>query len=154
MPCLLPLNPFKLPVHLEPLYPVHFLPAADIIDRLHTGEIETLDFLGCNEKWSGDIITNPPYKYAIDFIKRSLELINDGNKVAMFLKLQFLEGKKRKELFAKTPPKFLLVSSSRILCAKNAEFEYMRRSGGSAVAYGWYIWEKGFKGVPQIKWIN
>jgi len=40
------------------------------------------------------------------------------------------------------------------LCAKNAEFEAMRKGGGSAVAYAWFVWEKGFKGDPSIKWIN
>ena len=26
--------------------------------------------------------------------------------------------------------------------------------GGSAVAYAWYVWEKGYKGETIIKWIN
>ena len=34
----------------------------------------------------GDIITNPPYKYALEFIEKALELIPEGNKVAMFFK--------------------------------------------------------------------
>jgi len=25
---------------------------------------------------------------------------------------------------------------------------------GSATAYGWYIWEKGYKGDTIIKWFN
>lgn len=91
---------------------------------------------------------------ALPFISHALELIPTGNKVAMFLKLQFLEGKSRKEFFKTNPPKYLFVSSSRILCAKNADFAGMKAGGGSAVAYGWYVWEKGFTGDPIIKWIN
>ena len=72
----------------------------------------------------------------------------------MFLKLQFLEGKERKRLFQQYPPKVVYVSSSRILCAKNGEFEKMREGGGSAVAYAWYVWEKGYKGDTIVKWIN
>lgn len=72
----------------------------------------------------------------------------------MFLKLQFMEGKERKHLFTNFPPKTIYVSSSRILCAKNAEFERMRAGGGSAVAYAWYVWVKGYKGPTTIKWIN
>lgn len=72
----------------------------------------------------------------------------------MFLKVQFLEGKERKRLFADFPPKVIYVSSSRIMCAKNGEFEKMREGGGSAVAYAWYVWEKGYKGNTIIKWIN
>lgn len=72
----------------------------------------------------------------------------------MFLKVQFLEGKARKELFKKYPPKCVYVSSSRILCAKNALFDEMRAGGGSAVAYAWYEFEKGYIGESKLKWIN
>jgi hypothetical protein len=72
----------------------------------------------------------------------------------MFLKLQFLEGKKRKSFFLDNSPKTIYVSSSRLLCAKNADFQRMRDGGGSAVAYAWYVWGKGYKGNTVIKWIN
>ena len=72
----------------------------------------------------------------------------------MFLKLQFLEGKARRKLFDLKQLKTLYVCSSRILCAKNGEFEQMRKSGGSAVAFGWYEFEKGYDKDPVIKWIN
>jgi hypothetical protein len=126
--------------------------SSDLINR---GYGEVYDFLGIeNQEWDGDIITNPPYKYAQEFIEKGLSIIPDGNKVAMFLKVQFLEGKARKILFTKYPPKVVYVSSSRLLCAKNAEFEKMVASGGSAVAYAWYIWQKGFKGDTILKWFN
>jgi hypothetical protein len=126
--------------------------SSDLINR---GYGEQIDFLNCDiYNFDGDIITNPPYKYAQEFIEKSLNIINDGNNVAMFLKVQFLEGKKRKKLFIKNPPKYVYVSSSRILCAKNAEFERMIDGGGSAVAYAWYIWEKGYKGDTILKWFN
>ena len=91
---------------------------------------------------------------ATEFVEHALEIVEDGCKVAMFLKLQFLEGKKRKTLFEKYPPKTVYVSSSRLLCAKNAEFEKMREGGGSAVAYAWCVWEKGYRGDTKIKWFN
>lgn len=126
--------------------------SSDLIDRCGN---EVLDFLSIdNTQWHGDIVTNPPYKYAKEFIEKSLQIIPEGNKVAMFLKIQFLEGKERKKLFQTFPPKIIYVSSSRILCAKNAEFEQMKQGGGSAVAYAWFVWEKGYKGDTTIKWIN
>lgn len=48
----------------------------------------------------------------------------------------------------------IYVSSSRLLCAKNGEFQKMREGGGSAVAYGWYIWKKGYQGETTVKWFN
>lgn len=127
--------------------------STDLIDR-GFGEAG-VDFLSPDIiEWDGDIITNPPYKYAQKFIEKALEIVPKGNKVAMFLKVQFLEGKSRKELFRRYPPRTVYVSSSRILCAKNGEFEMFKASGGSAVAYAWFVWEKGFDGDTNIKWFN
>lgn len=99
----------------------------------------------------GDIITNPPYKYAREFVEHALEIIPDGRKVAMFLKIQFLETKGRRELFEKYPPKTVYVASGRLACAKNGEFgRYSRR----AMCYAWYVWEKGYHGDTVLKWIN
>lgn len=75
--------------------------SSDLVDR---GYGEEMDFLTTTLPWDGDIITNPPYKYAQEFVEHALELIPDGRKVAMFLKLQFLEGKARRPLFDKYPP--------------------------------------------------
>ena len=130
----------------------HTVLSTDLIDRGYgTGGV---DFLECNNIFDGDIVTNPPYKYAKEFVYKALELVPDGRKVCMFLKLQFMEGKARKLLFEKYPPKTIYVSSSRLLCAKNADFNGMRAGGGSAVAYAWYVWEKGFNGDTIVKWFN
>lgn len=122
--------------------------SSDLFDRGY-GDAG-IDFLGIdNIEWSGDIITNPPYKYAQEFIEKALQIIPSGNKVAMFLKIQFLEGKARKNLFITQPPKKVYVSSSRIECAANGKFK-----NESAVAYAWYIWQKGFNGATTIEWFN
>lgn len=127
--------------------------SSDLIDR-GFGE-HGIDFLGIdNIEYNGDIITNPPYKYAQQFIEKALSIIPKGNKVAMFLKIQFMESVGRKNLFVDQPPKTVYVSSRRLMCAKNAEFEKMIAGGGSAVSYAWYVWENGFKGTTQIKWFN
>lgn len=125
--------------------------STDLIDRGYG--VGGIDFLACAEQFDGDILTNPPYKDAQLFVEHALELIPDGRKVFMFLKLTFLEGKKRRKLFDTGCLKTLYVSTSRIICAKNGDFEKQRKEG-SAVAYGWYEFEKGFKGNPIIKWIN
>lgn len=121
--------------------------STDIVDR---GYGSVKDFFAYTY-WNGDIITNPPYKYAKEFVYHSLSIIPEGRKIAMFLKLQFLESKNRKELFLKYPPKKLYVSSSRMGCAMNGDFN---NQNDSAVAYGWFIWVKGFQGDPIIKWFN
>ena len=132
--------------------------SSDIIDRGYEGTEKT-DFLQVKKEdlkadVSHDIITNPPYKYAKDFVEHALDISTNGTKVAMFLKLTFLESKTRKKLFQKYSPKAVYVSSSRLQCAKNGDFEKYGKGVGTAVAYAWYVWEKGYKGDPVIKWIN
>ena len=100
---------------------------------------------------NGDIVTKPPYKYAQQFVEHALSKVDVGRKVCMFLKVLFLEGKARKELFNKYPPKTIYISSSRINCAKNGDFDTYT---SSAIAYAWFIWEKGYCGETIIKWTN
>ena len=85
---------------------------------------------------------------------KALDLIGEGHKVYMFLKLTFLEGKARyRELFSKYPPKNIYVFSERVMCAKNGKFDEMKAGGGSAVAYAWFVWQKGFTEKTTIEWI-
>ena len=126
--------------------------STDVIDRGY-GQVQ--DFLLAKEMPSGCscIITNPPYKLATEFILHALSLLPDGGRCIMFLKTTFLEGEKRHRLlFSKYPPQRILQFSKRVLCAKNAEFQKMRKVG-SAVSYAWFVWEKGYKGETTITWI-
>ena len=79
--------------------------------------------------------------------------MDDERKVAMFLKLTFLESKSRRALFEKYPPKRIWVFSERVQCAKTGDFDKYKKSGETAVAYAWYIWEKGYMGQPTVGWI-
>ena len=119
-------------------------------DLIYRGYGQQKDFFKY-KKWNGDIITNPPYKYAREFVEHSLNIVPPKSKVVMFLKLSFLETKRRKKLFKKYPPKTVYVSSSRIICAKNGDFKTFDKS---AIAYAWFVWEKGYKGKTTIKWFN
>lgn len=124
--------------------------STDLVDRGYgsTG----VDFLVCNEKWNGDIITNPPYRHALDFIRKSLDLVEQGGKVAMLLRLQFLEGKSRKQFYATNPVARVWVSSSRLVCAKNGDFQAAKSF--SAMCFAWFVWEKGYRGDTVLKWFN
>jgi hypothetical protein len=125
--------------------------SADIVKRDYSGQDYTADFLRDGLKWAGDIITNPPYKYAAEFVQHALDVINDGQKVAMFLKLTFLEGEKRRALFQQHPPRKIYVFTKRINCALNGEKKFFNAS--SAVCYAWFVWEKGSQQKPVIDWI-
>jgi hypothetical protein len=126
--------------------------STDLYDQNYTTEF--LDFLDDSnlKKWNGDIITNPPYKYAEQFVEKALSLIPDGKRVVMFMGIQFLEGKKRRKLLNKYPLKTVYVSSGRLNCAKNGDFS--KYKANSARCYAWYIWEKGYDGITELKLFN
>lgn len=131
----------------------HDVVSTDLIDRGYGG---VQDFFKADTMPDGCecILTNPPYKYAFEFIQHSLDLLPDGGLCVMFLKTTFLEGQKRYErLYKNTPPKYVLQFSKRVLCAKNGKFAAMRNGGGSAVSYAWFVWQKGYNGETTVKWI-
>lgn len=68
-----------------------------------------------------------------------------------FLKVTFLEGKKRARLFERYPPIRIWVSRARLKCAMNGDFDSI---SSSATAYAWFVWVKGFQGHPEIRWFN
>lgn len=123
--------------------------AQDLYDHGY-GEIG-IDFLLTGKAPDMDIITNPPYKYATEFVRHSLDVIDEGRKVAMFLKIQFLESEKRYKLFRSAPPARVYVFVKRQKIASGGKF---LESNSNSVCYAWFVWVKGFTGDPVIKWIK
>jgi len=90
------------------------------------------------------IITNPPFKLALPFILRALSEPS-VTKIAMFARIQLLESKERYEqLWSKHPPVRIYIFSKRVTCSAE---------GISIMAFAWYIWEKDFRGCPEMHWI-
>ena len=130
----------------------HKVQAMDIVDRGYPGTV-VKDFFTTTKAdliCSPDIVTNPPYMYACEFAEHALAISMDSVKIAMLVKIQFLETKKRYDLFKIHPPKVVYVFVDHIACAKNGKFT----DDGSAVCYCWVVWEKGSKTEPVIRWIS
>lgn len=140
--------------------------STDLIDRGYgTGNV---DFFKCNQALGDNVVTNPPYSMALEWVEHSLDLLSDGKKLALFLPIQFLESAKRKQLFKERPPIRIWVAVNRLLCGINGNF-YATNSNGdiihdksgcpkrmsSAKCYAWFVWEVGnYNNAPTIGWIN
>lgn len=122
--------------------------SSDLVNRGY-GEYNK-DFLKSEGLKEHDILTNPPYKYASDFVEHAINILDNGYYCIMYLKIQFLEGKNRRKLFNKYPPKYIYVNSSRQACYINGN---MSKKLSSATCYCWFIWQKGYISDPIIKWI-
>ena len=119
--------------------------STDLINRGYGTEMDFLqsDFVADN------IITNPPYKLALDFVLHAKNLSN--KKIAMFLKTVWLESESRYNMFqdAEYPLKTVYQFSKRVSLYKGGV--KMKNSG--MIAYAWYVWDKEYKGKPTIEWI-
>lgn len=87
-------------------YPNSQIISTDLVqrdDRFGCGIVGGVDFLTENypEKFN-NVITNPPFSLAKEFAEKALEV--STGKVILFAKIQFLEGRQRKDFFATHPP--------------------------------------------------
>jgi hypothetical protein len=119
----------------------------DRIYRDHGG----IDFLS----WKPDrliynIITNPPFKLAERFAKKALRIAE--SKVALLLRLSFLEGQGRYRFFRDSPLKCVYIFSERITFKPEGKEQAVKGSG--VLAFGWYVWDKEWRGEPVLRWIE
>jgi hypothetical protein len=78
--------------------------ATDLIDRGY-GRGDVNFFLEDIPSGVNTILTNPPYKYAADFVLRALDVLPDKGVCAMLLRTLALEGSDRYErIYKNTPP--------------------------------------------------
>ena len=123
--------------------------SSDLIDR---GFGETgCDFLLNNFQVCPDnIVTNPPFNLALEFINESKACTK--GKIAMFLKTTFLEGVKRYDMFQdkQFPLKCMYQFSKRVSFGKDNG----THKNGGMMAFAWFVWDKDYRGKPYIDWIK
>lgn len=101
-----------------------------------------------------DIITNPPFSHAQQFVEKALELVNGD--IVMLLRLAFLETTARRELFNRKHLREVWVSSKRIHFTSPYLTQRERETGkksNSGMAMAWFIFNRNYIGDPVIKWI-
>lgn len=117
-----------------------------------------IDFLKCNccpksnlnsINFPNNIITNPPYRYGKQFVLHAKKIAK--KKIAMLLKLVFLEGANRYRMFQDTefPLKIVYVFCKRVKIYKQG----LIGKNSGLIAYAWFVWDKDYKGKPYIEWI-
>lgn len=115
----------------------------------HNGHKHALmDFLKVNTTLAPNIVTNPPFSLAYEFIDHA---INDLHveKLALLMKLIALEGNKRSRLLESTHLTRVYVFRKRLTMYRNNI--QMRNSG--MIAFAWFVWEKHYDKEPKLYWI-
>jgi hypothetical protein len=94
------------------------------------------------------VITNPPFKLAEDFIKRSLTIARHG--VAMLTRTVFIESVGRYErLFKRCPPTFFAQFTERVPMVKGR----VDKKASTATGYSWLVWDKDRPARSRLVWI-
>jgi len=121
---------------------------SDLVDRGFG--IARQDFLLWRTSQAPNIVTNPPFKLGTDFVRHALSL--DPLKVAMLLKIGFLEGPTKADLHARLAR--IWVIRRRVTFLKNGR-DFSRSNGkGGIHTYAWFVWEAGFSGLPTVGWLE
>ena len=122
--------------------------ASDLRDRGNPSVQSGVDFLTVPKVTVGSVVTNPPFSLAEEFISKALACAEQ--RVAMLLRLAFLEGQRRRTLWESTPLEQVLVFSKRVSFRRGLD---VNEIGNGKIAFAWFVWTRGFKGEPTIAWI-
>lgn len=91
------------------------------------------------------VVTNPPYHKDLPRILTE-KFIREYDFTAMFVRLTFLEGKKRKKLFTSHPPSDIIFLSDRVNFGPAGllptEPVEKKDQIGGMIAYMWIVWDK------------
>ena len=99
------------------------------------------------------VVTNPPYHKNLPH-KLAEKWIKEYDYVAMFLRLTFLEGKKRNKLFTKHPPNDIIFLSDRVRFSADVDEPIKKKDQiGGMIAYMWIVWDKN-KTSQNLQWVN
>ena len=135
----------------DPLLGVEVVIATDLIDRGYgKGGIDFLNTSAVSDAQT--IITNPPFNLFQEFAEKALSLA--GRKVILFGKLQALEGFKRASFMEKSPLRTVYVFKKRQNPLRNGNpLDENGKPWASTMAFAWFVWEIGYTGKPEIRWI-
>lgn len=123
--------------------------STDLVDRGY-GE-PRVDFLMERVSPAPNIVTNPPFKLAQQFVEHALSLTT--GKVAILARLSWLESVERREMFIGTPLARVWIFSKRLHILRRGVIEKLS-SGGGMIAFAWYVWEHGHEGKPTLGWLE
>lgn len=89
-----------------------------------------------------NVLTNPPYLLAEELIRHWLA--HATGKVSVLVRLGFLEGIRRSDLYRNHPPKSIILVPVRMkVFGKASQFPHV-----------WVTWDRGFSGPTIFQWAD
>lgn len=134
------------PVVLEKHSPSYEITTFDIRDD-SLAQHKGIDYLDTNIDdyffESPDIIiSNPPFAWALDFVQKALDDVEEGGYVIMLLRLNFLGSGARNKWLRENMPYEIYVHGKRMSFTENGKTD--------SIEYAHFVWKKGYKGVTNL----
>ena len=130
----------------------HRVYATDLVDRSCPDSESRVDFLfeAAPSFHVGAIITNPPYALAKPFVAHALTLAIP--KVAMLLRLAFLEGSGRGSILDNGLLARVHVFRNRL--PRMHRDGWTGKQSSSSIAFAWFVWELGWNKPAELHRIS
>lgn len=128
---------------------------SDIIARSSTCSIEC-DFFDSRKILPYEnIISNPPFGRAEEFVLRSLSLVPVGGHVAMILPLVWMAGfSSKRDWLPRSPLQTVLPISPRPSMPPGAVIAAGEKPGNGTKDFAWFVWKKGTSDTPRIDFLH
>ena len=99
------------------------------------------------------LVTNPPYFKNLPE-KILIKSLEDYDLTALFVRLTFLEGKRRHGIFSKNTPSDILFFSDRVKFKSDApEAINKNEQIGGMIAYMWIVFRRNHVGPTNLRWV-
>ena len=122
----------------------HSVVSTDLVDRGYGAG--GIDFLLERQPRAPNVITNPPFKLALEFAQHALQVTT--GKVALLVRWEWHAGQRRRLFFENSPPARTWLFSKRLPLMHREGYDGPRAS--SAIDHCWIVWEHGHNGPTTI----
>lgn len=92
------------------------------------------------------IITNPPFAWALEFVQKALDEVEDGGYVIMLLRLNFLGSRTRNEWLRNNMPYEIYVHGKRMSFTDDGKTD--------SIEYAHFVWKKGSTEATKLYLLN
>lgn len=118
--------------------------------------VATTDFLAATARAKfSNIVTNPPFSIAEEFVQHALSIVRPGGKVAMLLPLVWMAGFSTKRHWLPTSPlRRVYPISPRPSMPPGAVIQAGQKPGNGTKDFAWFVWQSGYTGNAEIVFLN
>lgn len=101
------------------------------------------------------IVSNPPFKYAEEFVQKAISSVPNGGKVGMLLPLVWVTGfSSKRDWLPSSPLKALLPISPRPSMPPGAVVMSGEKVGNGTKDFAWLVWQRGYTGSCELRFLN